>query len=94
MSLLPAKIPVFLLFSPPLKPQTINSEVYILLVFTMANKPVEFVFHSAAMAAVEMRREEDGSASLPHLIKHTLHRAVLMKTTYMSPLNLTKSSQE
>lgn len=65
------------------------------LVFTMTNKPsVGIAFHSAAMAAAGMRREEDGTASLHHLIKHTLHGAVLMKTIYMSPLNLRKSSQE
>lgn len=93
MSLLPTKIPVFLLFSAPLKPQTSNSEGYNMLVFTMANKPAVFVFHNAAMAAAEMRREEDSSASLHHLIKHTLHRPVLMKMTYMSPLNLIKSQE-
>lgn len=57
----------------------------------MTNKPVEIVFHSAAMAAAGMRREEDSSASLHHLIKHTLYRAVLMKTTYMSSLNLLRN---
>lgn len=94
MSYLPTKITVFLLFSLPLRPQTSNSGAgggYILLVFTMTNKPIEIVFHSAAMAAAGMRREENSSSSLHHLIKHTLYRAVLMKTTYMSSLNLLRN---
>ena len=69
-------------------------EACILLVFTMANQPVETEFRRVATAAAAMRREEDSSASLPHLITHILHRAVLMKMTYISPLHLNKSSQE
>lgn len=51
---------------------------YILLVFSVTTS-VQIVFHSTAVAAAGMRRQKDNSASEHHLIKHTLHRAMIIE---------------